>query len=501
MSEVTNTRRRLNPRRPKIAHLHFKQPKVLYLSSITSMFERFGYYIIGFLLTLYVKQIYNFSDGEAFTTFALFTALGYLTPAIGGFLADRFIGIKRCLGLGLAVECIGYALLAIPTPNIVIFHLALGCIIVGAGIFKTAPTNILGRAYDENDHRIDSGFTLYYMGINIGSLASALVAGTIQKSYGWHIPFLFAAVGLLIGFIWFLFLKHWAKEHESAPGKVRYGLRRWIITLISTAVSIALFSYLMSNAALANICFYIGSAAIFLYFIYEIIISPKDEKVRILVCLALIFMAVIFFLLYFQLYTSVELFIERNVNRQVLGFEMPTIYFLGMNGLWIIILSPIFAYAYKSMHRRNCDLAITTKFPLGILLIAASFFTLTIACNYFASSNALVGAWWVVLFLFLYSSGELLTSALGVAMITRIAPERMYGIMMGAWYLIALALAAELSGSVAKLADIPLQLQGNAHASLGIYSNAFFMMGILGAATAIAGFIVSPWLKRAAKLD
>ena len=464
------------------------------------MFERFGYYIIGFLLTLYVKNIYGFSDSQAFTTFALFTALGYLTPAIGGFLADRFIGIKRCLGLGLIVECLGYALLAIPSPNIVIFHIALGCIIIGAGIFKTAPTNILGRAYDDNDHRIDSGFTLYYMGINIGSLSSALVAGSIQKAYGWHIPFLFAALGLLAGVIWFIFFKHWAKEHESPPGKLSYSARKWFITLISTAAAIALFSYFMSNAILANICFYVGSAVIFLYFIYEIIISPRDEKIRILVCLALIFMAVIFFLLYFQLYTSVELFIDRNVNKNVFGFEMPTIYFLGLNGLWIIALSPLFAYIYKSMHRKNCDLAITTKFPLGISLIAISFFCLTVACNYFANSNGLIGAWWIVLFLLFYSSGELLTSALGVAMITRIAPERMYGIMMGAWYLIALALAAELSGTVANLADIPKHLQNNAHASISIYSNAFFMMGIIGMITAIIGFIIGPWLKKAAKL-
>ncbi len=483
-----------------MAHLHFKQPRVLYLSSISSMFERFGYYIIGFLLTLYVKNIYGFSDAQAFTTFALFTALGYLTPAIGGFLADKFIGIRRCLGLGLIVECMGYALLAIPTKNLTIFHIALGCIIIGAGIFKTAPTNILGRAYKDGDHRIDSGFTLYYMGINIGSLASALIAGSIQKAYGWHIPFLFAATGLLIGFIWFFLLKSWAKEHESPPGKLHFGLRKWLITIISTIASVGLLSYLMSNEAIANICFYIGSLVIILYFIYEIIISPRDEKIRILVCLAMIFMAVVFFLLYFQLYTSVELFIERNVNRSIFGFELPTIYFLGLNGFWVIVLSPIFAYVYKSMHRRNCALAITTKFPLGIFLIAISFFTLVVACHYFANSNALIGVWWILLFLFFYSAGELLTSALGVAMITRIAPERMYGIMMGAWYLIAMALAAELSGEVAKLADIPEHLQHNAHASLSIYGNAFLMMGIIGISTSIVGFIISPWLKRAAKL-
>ncbi len=477
-----------------------KQPRVIYLSFFTAMCERFGYYIIGFLLTLYVKSVYNFSDAQAFAAFGLFTALGYLTPAIGGYLADHVIGIKRCLGLGLILEASGYVLLAIPSPDPVLFYTALGAIIVGAGIFKTAPTNILGRAYDDNDPRIDSGFTLYYMGINIGSLASSLIAGSIQEAYGWHVPFLFAAAGLAVGFIWFIFFKHHAKNRESSAGLRPFSIGKWALTILGSCMSVALFAYLMSNAFVANICFYAGTAIVMLYFLYEIIVSPKEEKLRIIVCLILIFMAVVFFILYFQLYTSMDLFIERNIERTIFGFTVPTPYFLGLNGFWIIALSPLYAWLYKALERKHCDPSITTKFPMGILLIATCFFSLAFACRYFATPAATISPLWMVLALFLYSAGELLTSALGVAMITRIAPTRMYGIMMGSWFLIAFALAAELSGRVAALASVPEHLQHDLHAALAIYSGAFVKMGLMGLAVAILGFIASPWLRKKAGL-
>lgn len=479
---------------------HHRQPRVLYLACITAMCERFGYYIIGFLLTLIAKHVYKFSDDAAFALFAVFTALGYLTPAIGGYLADRLIGIKRCLALGLSLEGIGYALLAVPANNSTLFHIALGAIIVGAGIFKTAPTNLLGRAYDDNDPRIDSGFTLYYMGINIGSLGSSLIAGSIQSAYGWHMPFVFAAAGLFIGVLWFVFFKHHAKGLSSPPGRKLFTLVRWMVVLGGMLAAVTLFAFLMSDTHIANICFYIGSAGVLIAIAYETFIGPREEIVRIGVCMALITMAVVFFLLYFQLYTSMELFISRNVNRYIGSYELPTVYFLGLNGLWIIILSPLYAWLYKHLQRKKRDPSITTKFPLGILLIGLCFVTLDIACSHFADKQGMISPWWVVLSLFLYSAGELLTSALGVAMITRIAPPRMYGIMMGSWYLIATALAADLSGQIAKLASIPAGLQHDIHASLHIYASAFGKMAMIGILAATIGFFLSPILKKAAKI-
>ena len=477
-----------------------KQPKVLYLAFIVSMSERFGFYIMNFLLTLYVKAIYNLSDGKAFALYAMFVALGYLTPVIGGYLADNTIGIRRCLGLGLLLEASGYFLLSVPTGNRLIFYLALGAIIVGAGIFKTAPPNLLGRAYDDGDPRIDSGFTLYYMGINVGSFSSSLIAGPISHLYGWHVPFFIGGIGLVLGGIWLIIFKHYGKHLESNAGNKKLSIFKWFIVVICSLGGIAVCGFLMSNLSFANEVFYIGCAVVVVYLIYQILISPKEDKTKIIVCLILISMAVAFYALYFQLYESMILFIQRNVNRNILGIiKVPAATFPGFNGLAILILSPILAGIYNKLERHKKDLSITTKFPLGIMIISCSFFLLKIS-TFFAYGDARISSFWIIAALFLYSLGELLTSALGLAMITRIAPARLYGIMMGCWYLIAWSLAANLSGNVAQMASIPKYLQSNLHVCLNIYGNAFFKMGLLGVAVAIIGFIIAPWLKKAAKI-
>ena len=479
---------------------NLKQPKIIYLSAISAMSERFGYYIVGYLLTLYVKAVYGFTDGQAFTLFALYTALGYLTPVIGGYLADNFIGIKRCLGLGLLLEACGYFLLAIPNETILVFYLALGAIILGAGIFKTAPTNLLGRAYGDDDPRIDSGFTLYYMGINVGSFSAGLISGPVLNLYGWHIPFFIGGTGLVVGFIWFLFFKHYGKKLDSTAGNKHFSILKWILTAICITAGIIICAFLMSRIRLANYIFYFIAAVVILYLIYQIIVSSKDEKIKIIVCLILIAMAGAFFILYYQLYESMILFIARTVNKSFLGvFKIPTATFPALNGLAVIFLSPMLASIYNKLETRKKNLAVTTKFPLGILTISCAFFLLTIS-TFFPSIDGRVSCLWVITAIIVYSFGELLVSALGLAMVTRIAPKRLYGIMMGSWYLIATALAANLSGDLARLADVPKSLQSNLHACLNIYGNAFFKMGLIGVAVAIIGFIIAPWLKKAAKI-
>jgi proton-dependent oligopeptide transporter, POT family len=483
----------------KTSALDKAQPKVLYLSFISSMFERYGYYIISFLLTLYVKNVYNYSDANAFALFALFSALGYLTPAIGGYLADNVVGIKRCWIMGLIFEAGGLFVLSIPTSNLILFYLGLGAIIVGAGIFKTAPTNALGRAYEKDDPRIDSGFTLFYMGINVGSFVSSLIAGAMVNVYGWHMPYLFAAIGLTFGIIYFIFFKHYADHLESKAGKKNYSIVKYIITILAFIVLTVIAATLMNFLSIGTILLYLAAGVVVLFFVYQIMKSSSDEKKRIIVGLILMFMAGVFFVLYYQAFTSMTMFVSRNVNRHIFGINIPAQSYVGLNALWVIILGPIVAALYKFLDKHKIDPAITTKFPIGILLVGLCFISLT-ASSYFAGPDAKVSSLWIVFAFFLYSAGELLTSALGLAMVTRIMPRRLYGIAMGAWFLISTALAAQVSGSLAGLAAVPANLQGNLHATLCIYSHAFTVMGSIAVVVAIVGFIISPWLKKAANL-
>lgn len=473
-----------------------KQPSVFYLAFFSGMFERFGFYVLSFLLVLYLKSFYGFTDIESFALFGVFNGLVYLTPAIGGYIADNVFGIRRCVVIGLAIEGAGMLLLAITSE--VALWLGLALIVVGVGLFKTAPTDLLARAYKKNDPRIDSGFTLYYMSINIGSLCSAVSAGVIQQYYGWSVAFLISGVAIYVGLLCFFLLKRTARKVDAKPGYKTPSMKLWVFMILGLIVGLFLCDILVSHVVIANIFFGAATCLLFVYFFFEIIKSKAEEKLRIIACLLLIIMGFVFFVLYFQLYTSMTLFIKRNVIHDILGVNVPTVAFLGLNPFWILVLSPILAALYNFLNKKGKDLAVTTKFPLGILMISLCFLFLRLS-TLFANANAQVSGMWLVVALFLYSLGELLIAALGVAMVTHIAPKRMYGVMMGAWFL-GCALSASVSGIFAGLSNIPETLTDPV-AILHIYGRAFFEIGMIGMVATIIAFLVAPYIKKMAQLD
>ena len=476
-----------------------KQPRVFYFSTVTSAFERFSYYVLTMIFTIYTKNVYNLSDKQAFAFFAIFTALAYITPVIGGYLADNFFGIKRCMGIGIVLELIGNAILILPSVDYFTFILALVCIIVGCGFFKTAPTNLLGRAYKENDPRIDSGFTLFYMGMNIGGFFSSFIGGLGQPGH-WNTPFYFTTGALIIGVIWFFLFKHHATEYDVEIGRMHYGLFKWFKSFLIVFTIIVVCVLLMYNYSIGRIFLYLSSAAVLFYFIFEMIRSSKDEAKAIFVCFILIMEVFVFNILYYQAFTSMVLFIERCVDRTFMGFSIPSVWFLSLDTIWIIVLSPVLAYVYKVLESKNKDLAITTKFPLGLTITAFCFISMILS-SYFKLANGQTAMYWIVIAFFFFALGELMTSALGVAMVTRIAPKRLYGILMGAWFLLTNALGAEFAGLTAGLANVPEKLQNNLPAMFDIYNHTFLILSIIALATAVICFIISPILKRLAGLN
>lgn len=476
-----------------------KQPKVFYLAFLAALGERFGYYVVNFLLVLYLKYVCAFSDTKAFELVGLFVAMSYIVPAIGGFLADKIIGVKRCFGLGLLIEMLGFFVLAVPSNNPNQFYFALSLIVVGCGIFKPAPTNLLGRAYGKNDPRIDSGFTLYYMAINIGSFLSALVAGPVKDFCGWNISFLLAALGLIFAFFWFMFLKHHGEELDTDIGKQHFSLQKWSYTVAVSIAGVLLVTLFFKYLSLGSFCIFILSAAIFIYLIYEIIIAKQEERWGIIVALILIALNFATFLMYFQLFESIELFIERNVNRAVFGFNLATPIYLGFNGLCVIFLSPILAHMYKTLEQKKKDLSITTKIPVGIFILSSCFIFLYF-CSFFAGADYKVPGFLVMIAIAFYTLGELLTSALGFSIVTKLVPARLYGTMMGVWFLLAVGLPGKVSGNVAALAKVPENMINNLQFSLGVYAHAFLIIGFGGAIVAIFGFLIAPWLKRKGNL-
>lgn len=473
-----------------------KQPKVFYLSCLTTLCERFGFYAISFLLVIYAKSIFQYSDAEAFELFAVFNALVYLTPAIGGYLADNVMGIRRCIILGLIFECVGLALLA--STYEVTFLLGLSLVTIGLGLFKTGPTDLMARAYGEKDPRIDSGYTLFYMSINIGILLASVVFGFVQQFFGWHWTFISASATLILSLLVYFILRHSAAEDESDPGKMPLKFKIKMLFLIGIILAAVIFTVMLYYLHIANVFFVATSVTVALYFLFEIIRSPMVEKLKIIACLFLIAVGFVFFVMYFQYYESMVLFIKRSVEHKIFGFEFPVTVFLSFNAVWIIILSPILAWLYKFLGERNKDLVVTTKFSLGVLVTSVCFFTLVLS-QYFLNVDVKVSPLWIFIAMFFYSFGELLVSALGVAMVAHIAPERMYGVMMGAWFLMGMAMASSVSGRIAAWASVPESVTDPLQI-FHIYMHAFLKIGIIGLIFAVIIFIVSPYVKRIANL-
>lgn len=470
---------------------HLKQPKSFFLLCFTEVWERFGYYILAYLLVLYTEQHFGFTDSQAFTLFGVFSGLVVITPAIGGYLGDHVFGIKRSLMLGLFLLACGYIMLALPYDHL--FYPALGVLIVGNGFFKISPSNLLARSYKREDPRIDSGFTLFYISINIGSFCATLVAGILSQLFGWKAAFLAAGIGLIIGLLGFIKFKHVVKKVGSKPGMKSLPWTIYAKVCIGSVVAAYICMLLVKHGELANAIFIGAFVLICCYFLYEILKSNSEDRQRIIVCIVLMLMGMTFFTLYFQAYTSINLFINRNVDRHIFGYLIPTPIFQSLNPFWILALGPVLATLYNRFNRRGKDLFITTKFCLGIVIISLCFFSLKAATMINAHSGT-VSFWWIVWGYFLYSFGELLISALGMAMVTKIAPFRMFGVMMGAWYFFS-AMGAALAAHFADLAKIPKSITDPVQ-MLPIYGHAFFVIGMAGVGCAVVSIAISPFIKR-----
>lgn len=474
-----------------------KQPHVFPLSILIAGFERFGFYILADSLILYLEKAFGFTDHNANILYSALNTLAYSAPVIGGYLADNIIGIRRAIIFGLILEGLGQLCLALPDP--IFLYLGISLVITGVGFFKTAPTNLMARAYNKDDPRIDSGYTLFYMAMNIGSAVSAILAGFLQKYLGWHIIFLVASLGTYLGLVFYSIFRLRAKSVDVEAGQNKVPLKKLLLVVTGIIVSVIVITFLVYRPTIARVVFYLVAACALLYFFYEIYRSPSMEKRKITACLLLILIGMVFFMMYFQRYTSVLLFIDRSVRHTLFGSTIPSIAMLSLNPLWIITLSPILVSIYRhSLRTRKKDIAITTKFSTGLLIISLSFFVLKIS-TFFTDINHQVSLIWIVAAFGLYSLGELLVSSLGVAMIARIAPQRMYGIMMGAWFLIATSIGSLLGGAAANMAELPKELVDPV-TMLSIYGHTFLNIGLIGMAITVLAFLAGPHIKRIADL-
>jgi POT family proton-dependent oligopeptide transporter len=384
------------------------QPKNLYLLFFTELWERFGFYTIQTILILYMTKALTMSDKNANILYAAFSSLLYLTPMIGGYLADRYLGFQRTITIGGILFIIAYTLMSFSHESW--FFIGLSLLICANGFFKPSVSSIVGDLYQQNDPRRDGGFTIFYMGINVGALIPPIIAGALVTKYGWHSGFLVAALGMLLGQITFMYGKKrlgtigmYPKQQTNTPLNLQFYALLTIGTLITVGLCQIAFRY-------PDITGYLMEAsAIGVSLIVMRILSKEStaQRKKISACLILTIISIVFWSLYNQAFTSLMLFADRNMGTKILGISIDAEATQFFNPFFIIALSPILSRIWIRMDQAHLNPSFQMKFSLGILLMSAGYLLLAFGAHYF-SYEGITSPWWLCSSYLLQTMGELL---------------------------------------------------------------------------------------------
>lgn len=467
-----------------------KQPKPFYVIFSIEMWERFGYYGMQAIMVLYMVKRLGMSDALAFNTFSAFAAMVYALISIGGFIGDRVLGTKRTILFGAIVLAFGYYLLGLDRLNTV--FLGLGFIVVGNGLFKANPSSLLSKCYAADDYRLDGAFTLYYMAVNIGSFIGLALVPSVASHYGYRWGFWISSIGLLIAVANYFIFYRWISHVASVAGKLPLHWGKFLIVLIGTIAGAFLAMWILQHLVVAHYLLLIIGIVVAVYFIYEIIKSSRSERSKLIIALVLMLEAVIFFVLYQQMPTSLNFFAINNMHHDIFGMSVNPLVFQSLNPFWILVASPLLAYFYNRLGLRGKDLSMASKFTTGMFLCSISFLVLYLS-QYFSDASGLVSSDWIILSYLFQSVGELMVSGLGLAMVARFVPQRLMGVLMGAWFM-ACAAGMMLGGFVASLTSVPQNLP--AVQSLTVYTHTFLEIGVVTLIISIVMLAFTPKLNR-----
>jgi proton-dependent oligopeptide transporter, POT family len=453
----------------------FGHPRGLSTLFFTEMWERFSYYGLRPLLVLFMSATvfqggYGFDRTTASAIVGIYAAFVYLMSLPGGWVADRLLGLRRAIFIGACLISAGHisiglsGLLGISAGKIP-FFLGLILIVLGTGLLKPNISAIVGDLYPEGGARRDAGFSIFYMGINVGSLIGQMVTGYLGEQVDWHVGMGAAGVAMLLGLtIYGLRQKKTLGPIGVAPTRladpvaqarqernVKTAVISFLVALTLVFIGGATGAIELNPAAIAKYMTYVlvGVAVAFFAFIYAFGKLSGDEKKRVAVILVLFAFAAIFWSAFEQAPTSLNLFARDFTDRQLGGFTIPATWFQSVNPLMIIIFAPLFAALWVGMAKRGLDFSSPTKFALGLLFAGVGFFIMIHAANEVVASGgkALVSPWWLAGSYFFQSIGELCLSPVGLSSMTKLAPRRYVSQMMGIWFL-ASALGNLIGGRV-----------------------------------------------------
>jgi POT family proton-dependent oligopeptide transporter len=361
---------------------------------MVEMWERFSFYGMRGILVLYMVHQLMFSTQKAGSVYGLYTGFVYMTPLIGGYLADRYLGARKCIYIGAVLMAIGQFCLM---PHALgPFYLGLGLLIVGNGFFKPNISTTVGALYKENDPRRDGGFTIFYMGINVGAFFATIVCGYLGQKIGWHYGFGAAGIGMLIGLITLkLYEKKYLGDICTQPSKC-------LVHPGGSKVEQPL---------------------------------TKIEKQRIAVIFILMFFTIFFWSAFEQAGSSLTLFADRSTNLNILGWKMPSSWFQSLNPLFIVIFAPFFSKLWIKLAEKKSEPTTPIKFVWGLGLLGFGFVLMIFAAKSFEGSGIRVSIMWLTMVYLFHTLGELCLSPVGLSVVTKLAPAKFASLLMGVWFL------------------------------------------------------------------
>ncbi|WP_077146671.1 peptide MFS transporter [Sphingopyxis sp. KK2] len=544
-------------------------PKGLFVLFFAEMWERFSYYGMRALLMFYLTKHWLFSDGNASIIYGAYTALVYITPVLGGYLADKWLGQRKAVLYGAVLLTFGHLLMGFEgdggqnAADLNIFWLALAFIIVGSGFLKANISVIVGQLYPRTDVRRDGAYTIFYMGINLGAALGSLLCGYLGETYGWAYGFGAAGIGMLAGLIVFvvfkpLLLGRGESENPEALAAPVLGVKlEWLLYLLGL-VAVAVCWWLVQNQAVVGTLLGIGGTILilhvlgvatfkFVYGSYEA--APKvplslfalggvlsivafvsmfmesmtedaarnlaligfgvslavviwqsigrvnHDRDRIFAAMFLIVGSILFWALFEQAGSSLNLLTDRHVDREVLGWTIPASMFQSLNAIYIVLLAPLFAWLWTSLGRKGIEPSTPAKFGLAVIQLGAGFLVLVAG----ASGNAaLIPLIFIFLIYLLHTTGELCLSPVGLSAMNRLAPSHMASLIMGTWFF-ASATGNFVAGLIAAATGSE-SASGEAAGKqtvLDVYST----IGWVAVGVGVAIIVISPLIKKLMHLE
>jgi len=545
-------------------------PKGLFVLFFAEMWERFSYYGMRALLIFYLTQHWLFSDERSGIIYGAYTALVYITPVLGGYLADRYLGQRKAVLYGAILLTFGHFMMGFEgaggqdPASLNVFWLALAFIIVGSGFLKANISVIVGQLYPRTDVRRDGAYTIFYMGINLGAALGALLCGYLGQTHGWRYGFGAAGVGMLLGLAVFVWGKPLLLGRGEAPDPARLrsavaGIKlEWLLYLVGL-VAVAVCWWLVQNQAVVGTLLGIGGTILVLYVlgiatfvfvhgsyaasprlplglfalggalsivafiamfveamtasaaqnvalagfglslivvIWQSLRRTNHDRDRIFAAMFLIVGSVLFWALFEQAGSSLNLLTDRHVDREVLGWDIPASMFQSLNAIYIVLLAPLFAWLWTSLGRRGLEPSTPAKFGMAVIQLGAGF--LVLVAGGAGGNDVLIPLVFIFLIYLLHTTGELCLSPVGLSAMNRLAPAHMASLIMGTWFF-ASATGNFVAGLIAAATGSE-SASGEAAGKqtvLAVYST----IGWVAIGVGVAILVVAPLIKKLIHLD